>query len=92
MSWIDTLHDATLVSIAFDWRSATVRIALSRGTIIIEGVMSLVTPRTNAWGPSSSILEGELETTGDLTTVTLHVQSGDDIVVIGSAARFEPPS
>jgi hypothetical protein len=88
--WIDSLHDATLRSITFDWRGATVRIELSRGTIVVDGVTSLAAPRANAWGPSASILEGELAVASDATTLTLHVQSGDNIVVSGTTARFEP--
>ncbi len=88
--WFDTLHDATLHAITFAWSTATVRLELTRRTIVVEGVTSLVAPRTNAWGPSDSILEGELVVAGDVTTLTLHMQSGDDIEIVGRAASIEP--
>jgi hypothetical protein len=87
--WIDELHDVTLRSIVFEWKTAIVRIELAHGrTIIVEGVTSLVAPRTEEWGPSDSILEGTLATEGDSITLTLHIQSGDDIVVGGRVARL----
>ncbi len=88
--WFDALHDVTLRAITFDWFTATVRLELTDRAIVVEGVTSLVAPRTNAWGPSDSILEGELAITGDVTTLTLHMQSGDDIVIVGRAASVEP--
>jgi hypothetical protein len=85
----DTLHDATLHAIAFDWRTAIVRVQLTNRTIVVEGVLSLVAPRLNEWGPSVSILEGELAIAGEIATVTLRMQSGDDIVIVGRAASIE---
>jgi hypothetical protein len=84
------LHDATLASIVFDWEPAEVRAIVhvwERGDVIIRasGVSRLEVPRTEPWGPSSSINQVKAAS----GRMEIEMQSGDTIVI--DAASFELP-
>jgi len=59
----------------------------ARCTVVVDGVISLSCPRKNAWGRSSSVNEADLTTTD--AELTVHMQSGDDLVFLGSAVKVE---
>ncbi len=87
---LDNLHDAVLETVTFDWAAAkaTLSLRLSSATatrclITVEGVTFLECPRRNAWGPSKSVNEADLENDGK--RLVIHMQSGDDLVFEGTS-------
>ena len=79
------LHDATLESIEVDWGRATVvvRLAALGGPIVLTatGLRSIVVPRYEPWGPSSSVNKAGTRTHVGELTLELQMQSGDEIVI-----------
>jgi hypothetical protein len=82
------MHDWTLTTIRFDWRSARVTLDLEAPTsnaaeLVAEGVHSLRVPRENEWGPSVSVNEVSVESlsTG-LRSLRVEMQSGDVIEIV----------
>lgn len=81
-------HDWILVSINFDWQSASLNIHLqdlarSNRLLIAEGVSEFRVPRKNEWGPSISVnevTESEVQA-GDGKCLQIEMQSGDTIVI-----------
>jgi hypothetical protein len=98
-SW-NSLHDAVLVSVRFEWAEALVAILLrtSHGgiEISVHGVVMLECPRRLPWGRSSSVLSASLadnDSNGDpQQTLELEMQSGDLIKVVGKNAVMEQKS
>jgi hypothetical protein len=91
---LDKMHDATLISIQFDWESGTC-VASFRGAPNIPGgpfrlrwtdVSDLHVPRNLAWGPSISVLSAVEHPTG---RHALHLQSGDVITIQSRAVALE---
>ena len=81
-------HDWILVSINFDWQSASLNIHLqdlarSNRLLIAEGVSEFRVPRKNEWGASISVnevTESEVQA-GDGKCLQIEMQSGDTIVI-----------
>lgn len=91
---LDQLHDATLLTIQFDWNSGAC-VATFRGAPNVPGgafrlrwtdVSDLHVPRTLDWGPSISVLSAREDPTG---RYALHLQSGDVITIQAGSVALE---
>lgn len=78
---IQSLHDATLKGVEFDWDSGEVvlRVRTQEGdtTFVFQDVVSLEVPRRNPWGQSVSI-NG---VTNSAELCEIEMQSGDTILI-----------
>lgn len=95
------MHDWTLRTIEYVWESSSVTVALRRWSrargapedvqLFAGGVVDLLVPRRNEWGPSVSVLEcdGPSETADGYQRLVLQMQSGDRLTII--ARTFEMP-
>ena len=85
------MHDWTLKAIFVDWVSGNVRLDLQSagGGEVLEavGLRDLRVPRQFAWGRSASVsaLVGPNPRPGGLVSVTLEMQSGDEIEVVAES-------
>ncbi|MDP1532599.1 MAG: hypothetical protein Q8L92_03345 [Rubrivivax sp.] len=57
---MDRMHDWTLLSVSFEWRSASASLEFEdtdakKRTLMAEQVRLLEVPRENEWGPSVSV-------------------------------------
>ena len=73
------LHDATLLSVALDWKKAEVELLVLLlggipATLAFHEVTATVLPRDQPWGPSNSINGAKELSVG---TYELEMQSGD---------------
>jgi hypothetical protein len=91
---LSQLHDATLLTIQFDWVSGAC-VASFRGAPDIPGcpfrlrwtnVSDLHAPRALAWGPSVSVLSAVESPMG---CYALHLQSGDVITIQAGSVALE---
>ncbi len=90
------MHDWTLTAIHFDWTAGCVTIELKNQSskkvaVVADGVSTLVVPRLQEWGPSSSV--NELRGPSDITGgkhLFIEMQSGDVIEI--SARTFILPA
>jgi hypothetical protein len=90
---LSDLHDATLLSLHFDWKSRTCHVEFEGApghpapfTFIFTDVQELMVPASLPWGPSVSVLEAtELPDGG----VVLEMQSGDRISVVSPNHSFK---
>jgi hypothetical protein len=91
---LDRMHDATLISIQFDWESGTC-IASFRGSPNLpggpfrlrwSGVSDLHVPRTLDWGPSISVLSAVENPKGHFA---LTLQSGDVVTILADSQTLE---
>lgn len=87
---LDQLHDATLLTIRFDWATRTCNFDFSGAprllepfTIAFTGVTELVIPADWRWGRSVSVLEARDTGSG---RYEFEMQTGDTIVVVVAAA------
>jgi hypothetical protein len=85
---LSQLHDATLLTISFDWRVKSCTFSFAGapsipGPFQIEwsAVDELVVPRTDAWGESASVLSAK---SCGANRYELQMQSGDVIVVVSA--------
>ena len=88
------MHDWTLVSILFDWKSARVTLSLRKAgpelvSIIAEDVIELHVPQLREWGPSVSIdkVKNPIEMKGR-RKLEIEMQSGDVITIVASSFIF----
>jgi hypothetical protein len=82
------LHDATLLEVSLDWRmsQAKLEVLLLGGipaTLAFQGVTSSLFPKAQPWGPSNSINEAKVLSTGEYA---VEMQSGD--VLLFKAASW----
>jgi hypothetical protein len=90
------LHDATLLSIDLDWlnRSARVCLRVWTGDVAIDasGLSLVHAPRSEPWGPSSSVnlVVGPVVTGSGKVRLVIEMQSGDEIAI--EAAEFTEPA
>ena len=79
------LHDATLVSVEFDWHERRCTFLFQGGSrgglqrnfsIVFNDVTKLTIPSEQPWGPSQSLLEVD---SVDIGRYVLVMQSGDEI-------------
>lgn len=92
-SFIDKLHDASLATVAFDWKARTCSFNFSGApqnlepfSIIFGSVTKLVVPASYPWGSSISVLEFRDKGEG---VYELAMQSGDTIVVVAPNISFK---
>jgi hypothetical protein len=83
--FLDLLHDASLMTIQFDWDNGCCTAKFNGGprlpgafTITWSRVTTLNVPRMLAWGPSVSVLSASEPSPGSFE---LQMQSGDIITV-----------
>jgi len=90
----DRMHDATLISIQFDWESGTCVASFRGAPNMVAGpfrlrwstVSDLHVPRTLGWGPSISVLSAVENPKG---RYTLNLQSGDVITILTDSVTLE---
>jgi len=89
------MHDWTLLSIVFDWKTGKVILSCRNldsqlVSIVGENVTDLHVPRVREWDPSVSINEvhGPIDMAGT-KQLTIEMQSGDVITI--SASSFVIP-
>jgi len=89
---LPSLHDATLVAIEFRWGSGEIHMSFIGGPslpgkhlLVFRCVTSFSAPRSEPWGPSSSIMELKQPTEGEWE---LHMQSGDTLLVGAHSAQL----
>ena len=92
-SFIDKLHDASLVAVHFDWQARTCSFSFSGAphqpgpfTVVFNGVTNVIIPASDSWGPSVSVLEFRDCGKG---LYELAMQSGDTISVVAPNHSFE---
>ena len=82
------LHDATLLTVRSDWERKTVEIEIRAPggafTLVWEDVVECSYTHRETWGPSVSILGGQLVAEGRFE---FEIQSGDTLVVVGTGPR-----
>ncbi len=79
-----SLHDATLISVGFEWSRATIEIVLHKqpeGRVVIVGTeaVGLTCDRQLPWGPSASINEVRCSSAKSTKWIEIEMQSGDTI-------------
>lgn len=91
-SFLDTLHEATLLRVAFAWEAGRVDVELHHAkgpvTLRAERVTKLVCPRTEPWGPSVSVHGIELRRGPTLANELLEIAMGSGDVLVVEAERF----
>ena len=87
------LHDATLLSIQFDWALAQCELTFDGGpafpghfSLVWSDVEELVVPRKNSWGESASVLSAQAVAP---TRYEFQMQSGDVIAVVSPNYSFK---
>ena len=86
MNSLPSLHDATLNDVVFEWSRGHVRLSVTIdvgviGIIQAVDVTDLKCPRTQPWGPSSSINSATAKTVVDGKHLAIEMQSGDLIEI-----------
>ena len=92
------MHDWTLVSMLFEWKSGCVTLEFrtdgsNSAELTAHGVRELHVPRLNEWGPSISVngVHGPSDGASGQRELVVEMQSGDRIRIV--AASFDvPPS
>ena len=91
---IHQMHDATLVTIRFDWAARTCALEFAGAPSLLEpfavelsNVSELVVPAIDAWGSSVSVLEVLDHGAG---RYDFAMQSGDTIRVVAPNNSFKP--
>ncbi|HEX3864833.1 MAG TPA: hypothetical protein VHY35_24370 [Stellaceae bacterium] len=91
------MHDWTLLTLLFDWQTATVTISFrashaKAASLIANGVSHLDVPRLNEWGRSVSVnkVHGPVDNGRGEQRLQIEMQSGDVIAI--SATSFVLPN
>ncbi len=87
---IPTLHDSTLKAIVLKWESAVCEIEISEapltiGKLTFSGVVSVLIPRRQEWGPSASIMRVHQILDGQFA---IEMQSGDVLRIEASTVTW----
>ena len=89
------MHDWTLLSIVYDWKSGQVALQLRRGgsefvSVAAMGVIDLHVPQRKEWGPSVSVNEvrGPIAEPRGKQVLEIEMQSGDVIRIVASSFNF----
>lgn len=91
------LHDATLLSVALDWRSGTAALHFRTANVsapnaVISGIATrlLQCPREMMWGPSVSVNRTMFEESGvdGVPRLEIEMQTGDVIVLVAERIEF----
>ncbi len=89
------MHDWRLLTIFFDWKQGVAILEFVKYKEVIElratGVIDLHIPRQREWGPSVFINEANISEKDESghATVTIEMQTGDELKII--ASEFELP-
>jgi hypothetical protein len=93
---IAEMHDAVLLSVGLDWEKGvgriSVRTARGSGSLVVEGVRSLVCPRQFPWGRSVSVNEVAIRKSPapeEGLELTVEMQSGDVLLMVGSSIAVQ---
>jgi hypothetical protein len=93
------MHDWTLVSILFEWKSGCVTLEFrtdrsNSAKLTAHGVCELHVPRLSDWGPSVSVNEvfGPSDGPSGRRELELEMQSGDRIRIVAAYFDFPPLS
>lgn len=94
---IPQLHDAVLSTIEINWveRVATLSFRRADGLVmaVVRSCLSVVAPRHEPWGPSSSVNEVSVSSPGDgRALLNIEMQSGDCLVFEGAPIEWSVPS
>ncbi len=89
------LHDATLISIEFEWASGLVSLNFAahigdyrKVRIVAYGAKKLVCPRELPWGRSISV-NGVILSDSEVSRLEIEMQSGDVIIIIADKFTHE---
>lgn len=87
------LHDATLVTIGFDWARGVASLTFrtsGRGDAIVQvtDCTELLVPRHEKWGRSVSVLAASYFDGNPSAGLVLEMQSGDRLVVRGRVGEW----
>jgi hypothetical protein len=92
------MHDWTLVSILFEWKTARVILEFGTGGSksqkpMAHGVSELHAPRLNDWGPSVSVnsvnkVAGPSDDASGRRGLEIEMQSGDHIRIVAKSFDF----
>jgi hypothetical protein len=96
MDW-PKLHDASLAGIQLQWQEGTVAVdviyfasgTLWKGRIRGIGLSRFNCSRTFPWGESQSINEVSLNPIERCSTLTIEMQSGDEITIHANSFCFD---
>jgi len=93
------MHDWTLLSVLFEWRSGRVTLAFkTEGSksvkLTANGVFELHVPRLNEWGPSVSVNKvlGPTDGASGRRELEIEMQSGDRIQIVAVSFDFPQPA
>jgi hypothetical protein len=93
------MHDWTLVSILFEWKSGCVTLEFrtdrsNSAKLTANGVSELHVPRLNDWGPSVSVngVFGPSADPSGRRQLEVEMQSGDRIRIVAASFDFPPAS
>lgn len=96
MDTLVDLHDATLLSLSFDWSKKELRclvrpVSLSSQEIcIVFGDVELVKiPASHPWGMSSSINSSIQRKVASGVAINIEMQSGDTIEVVAASVGID---
>jgi hypothetical protein len=96
MTFLATLHDATLLGVDVGWAEGTLRVTVrtvgGKRNVIAKGLTSLECPRRSPWGRSNSINRAWTEEAPVGTRLLIEMQSGDVIVATVASIEFEADS
>ena len=91
------MHDWTLVSILFEWKSGCVTLEFkthrsNSAKLTANGVSELHVPRLNDWGPSASVngVLGPSDGPSGRREFEVEMQSGDRIRIVAASFNFPP--
>lgn len=89
------MHDWTLLSILYEWKSARVTISFrcetaEMASIVANGVTALRIPQTREWGPSVSVnkVTGPKSIAEGGNKLEIQMQSGDVIEIVAAEYIF----
>ncbi len=93
------MHDWTLLSILFEWKSGRVTLAFRTDgsqsvKLMAHGVAELHVPRFNEWGPSVSVNKvlGPSDCASGRREVEIEMQSGDRVRIVAVSFDFPQPT
>lgn len=90
------LHDATLLSMHFDWKARRFRCEfrpVSSGSemlsLLFDGVRDVHIPALHPWGKSNSVNSVRQSKKGDIFEFSMEMQSGDVIRILADRIDVE---
>ena len=90
-------RDHTFVDLLLAWEASTVTIRIKTSpaevaSIVVRGVVELHAPHNDSWGPSVFVYDlGVAKRLDGNVTLSIQMQSGDVLEVIGSSVEEQDP-